>query len=378
MQLCWNLRGLVAFVLLFLNLGHRVVWADAPPPKALSSFKPLLVSETPCPDPQIFHDGMDWYIFGTAAQPFFLQGRELGPGKMRQVSVDIDYGDFKYPVLHVWGLIVEREKDGRCFGYATLHLGNFRTVIAALVPRDNARWEPGKPITRWRLAKVLIGDVARDDCSYYESKIIHEADGSRHLMYVARVGRDNHILLQRMKSPTEVDSSAAPRLLLRPSGYPSEDRNGPGSMQLVEGPSIIRLNDKYVLLYSVGDFLLNNYKLGMAFSDTLIPPAGQTYRTVKQTIPKTSREPSTTREEIIYLLQSEYPERPNYVADAVVGPGLGSVVKINGKPWLFFHGYKPDDHVRNPQNRFVFRVPLLVGIDGGEPRLDWLRAESAK
>jgi hypothetical protein len=149
-------------------------------------------------------------------------------------------------------------------------------------------------------------------------------------------------------------------------------------MQLVEGPSIIRLNDKYVLLYSVGDYLLNNYKLGMAFSDALIPPAGQTYRTVKQTIPKSSRELGTTREEIAYLLQSEYPERPNYVANAVVGPGLGSVVEINGKPWLFFHGYKPDDHVRNPQNRFVFRVPLLVSIDRGEPRLDWLRPELAK
>jgi hypothetical protein len=54
------------------------------------------------------------------------------------------------------------------------------------------------------------------------------------------------------------------------------------------------------------------------------------------------------------------------------------VVEINGKPWLFFHGYKPDDHVRNPQNRFVFRVPLLVSIDRGEPRLDWLRPELAK
>jgi hypothetical protein len=54
------------------------------------------------------------------------------------------------------------------------------------------------------------------------------------------------------------------------------------------------------------------------------------------------------------------------------------VLTIDGKPWLFFHGYKPDDAQRRPQDRFVFRAPLKVSIGQGEPRLDWLRVGPAK
>jgi len=369
------LAALALLLAVHAGLGAQSVPGPAPGHPAVA---PLLVSEFPCPDPQVFHDGSDWFIFGTAARPFFLQGREFGVGKMRRVELDVDYGDFAHRVHQVWGMVVEREPDGRCHAYGTLHLGDYRTVIAAFAPRDGARWEPGKPVTRWRLASVMVGDADRGDCGYYESKVLREADGSRHLMYVARVGRDNHILARRMKSPTELDPSAKPRLLLRPSGYRSEDRNGPGGMQLVEGPSLTRLTGKFVLLYSVGDFRLNNYKLGMAFSDTLMPPEGSTYRTVRHALPAVAGGRPDAGEEIAYLLQSEHADRPNHIGHAVVGPGLGSVVEVGGRHWLFFHGYKPDDRERRPPNRFVFRVPLSVAIDAGEPRLDWLRVGPAK
>jgi hypothetical protein len=297
---------------------------------------------------------------------------------MRRVEPDVDFGALAHRVHQVWGMVVEREAEGRCHAYGTLHLGDYRTVIAAFVPRDGERWKPGKPVTRWRLARVMVGDADRGDCGYYESKVLREADGTRHLMYVARVGRDNHIVARRMRSPTELDPSAKPRLLLRPSGYPSEDRNGPGGMQLVEGPSIARLDGKFVLLYSVGDFRLNNYKLGMAFSDTLIPPEGQPYRTFKIPLAARGSLGGPVGEEIAYLLQSEHPDRPNYIGSAVVGPGLGSVIDVDGRPWLFFHGYKPDDRERRPQNRFVYRAPLTVGIRESEPGLGWLRVESAR
>ena len=147
---------------------------------------------------------------------------------------------------------------------------------------------------------------------------------------------------------------------------------------MAEGSSITRLNDKFVLLYSVGDFRLNNYKLGMAFSDTLIPPEGSTYQTVRHALPAKADGRAIAGQEIVYLLQSEYADRPNCIEHAVVGPGLGSVVEVGGRPWLFFHGYKPDDRDRRPQNRFVFRVPLALAIGAGEPRLDWLMIGDAK
>jgi hypothetical protein len=194
-------------------------------------------------------------------------------------------------------------------------------------------------------------------------------------MYVARTGRDNCIYAQKMKSWSEIDASAPRRLLLKPEGYRSEDRNGPGSMQLVEGGSIIKWNGKYILLYSVGDFLLQNYKLGMAFSNSIIPPQGQTYRSVKLPDPKRIWGKSNHPDEIGYLLQSEKPEWPNFSARFVVGPGLGSIVKIDDRPWLFFHGYKPDDRERRPENRFVFRTPITIATDRNEPKLSWLHVD---
>lgn len=335
----------------------------------------LLLSEFPCPDPYVFHDGSDWYIFGTGARPFFLQGRELGEGKMKRVFLELDYAGFPLKVAQIWGFIVHRHTDGSSHGYGTLHLGNFHTVIASFEPQASARWEQGKPITAWKFKSVVVGNPNRKDWKYYESKILIDANNTIYLMYVANTGRDNFIFAQKMKSWSEIDRSSPPRLLLKPEGYRSEDRNGPRSMQLVEGGSIFKWKDKYILLYSVGDFLLNNYKLGMAFSDSLIPPRGQTYRKVKLSDPRHIWGASGHKDEIGYLLQSEKPNWPNYSGRFVIGPGLGSIVMIDDKPWLFFHGYKPADKKRHPENRFVFRVPLTIALDRGAPRLRWLHAD---
>ncbi len=331
------------------------------------------VSEIPCPDPFVFHDGSDWYVFGTGGQPFFLQGKTLGDGQMRKVLLDIDYGDFALPVAHIWGFVVERETSGECHAYGTLHLGKFHTVIAAFEPREGRRWEAGRPVTHWRFHRLLVGDPARENWNCYESKILRHPDGSRYLMYVERQGRDNVILTHRLKSWSERDETASPRVLLRPEGFRSEDRNTPGGLQLVEGPSIFQWRNTFVLLYSVGDYARGNYKLGMAFSDTLIPPPGRYYEKVRRPDPGRVWGEGGSGEEIGYLLQSEKPGWPNYSAGAVVGPGLGSIVSIDQTPWLFFHGYAPGDRERRPENRLVFRAPLTIAIDHGPPRLEWMR-----
>jgi len=194
-------------------------------------------------------------------------------------------------------------------------------------------------------------------------------------MYVANTGRDNFIFVQKMKSWSEIDAASPRKMMLKPEGYRSEDRNGAGGMQIVEGGSVSKWKGKYILLYSVGDYLLNNYKLGMAFSESLIPAQGQTYHSVKLADPQRIWGESSHRDEIGYLLQSEKPRWPNYCGDVVVGPGLGSIVTIKEKSWLFFHGYKPEDKERRPENRFVFRVPVTVAIDRGAPSLEWLHVD---
>lgn len=366
-------RTCTLVVALFLNACFWCGTATAQSAHAPRS-GPLLVSEHPCPDPQVFNDGADWYVFGTGAKPFFLQGSEFGEGKMRKVELQLDYGDFPLKVEHVWGFVVHRHTDGTHHGYGTLHLGSFRTVIGYFEPRETERWERGKPIAKWRLKNIVVGNPARQDWNYYESKVLEDTDGSRYLMYVARTGRDNYMYARKLKAWGQLDPTAKPRVMLQPDGHRSEDRNGPGSMQLVEGGSIFKWRGKYILFYSVGDFVLNNYKLGVAFSDTLIPPAGQTYRKIKLPDPERVWGASHLRTDVGYLLQSEKPEWPNYSGRVVVGPGLGSIVMIDHQPWLFFHGYKPDDRERRPENRFVFRVPVALEFDGDSPTLNWIRA----
>jgi hypothetical protein len=75
-----------------------------------------LVSEFPCPDPHVFYDGSDWYVFGTGARPFFLQGKEFGEGKMKKVFLELDYSEYQLKVAQIWGFIVHRHADGTYHG----------------------------------------------------------------------------------------------------------------------------------------------------------------------------------------------------------------------------------------------------------------------
>jgi hypothetical protein len=54
---------------------------------------------------------------------------------------------------------------------------------------------------------------------------------------------------------------------------------------------------------------------------------------------------------------------------------LGSLVELEGEPWLLLHGYRAEDERRHPADRYVWRVPLDVDVQGEEPQLDWLRPE---
>ena len=222
-------------------------------------------------------------------------------------------------------------------------------MIAHFVPEAGEIWSPGRPITRWKLDKVLVGDVARGDWFAYESKIVADLDGTLYLVYVTRRGRDNHIMAQKLAAPDRVDRSEPPHTLLKPSGLRSEDRNDRGGMQLVEGPSLFRYQGKCILLYSVGDYQRNNYKLGVAYSDRLIPSNGATYEKVLQKDVRKVWGRQEASSEVVYVLQSQVRDWPNYCGDLVVGPGLGSVVLLDDRLWLLFHGYRPTDPNEGPR-----------------------------
>jgi hypothetical protein len=344
-------------------------------PRTAHTTEAALVSDVPCPDPYAYRDGVNWYIFGTGAEHYFLQGKALVPGEMRKVPLDLDYANFTHPVAHIWGFTVYRHRDGAYHAYATLHLGHFRTVIGHFAPRAGEKWSPGRPITRWRLDRVLVGDVERGDWYSYDAKAVADEDGALYLIYVTRRGRDNHIMARRLAAPDRVDPDEPAHTLLEPSGLRSEDRNEPGGMQLVEGPNIIRHQGQSILLYSVGDYHLDNYKLGVAYSDSLIPPDGTRYRKVLRRDEHKVWGEQSSPFEVVYVLQSQKKDWPNDCRDLVVGPGLGCVIHLEDGPWLLFHGYRPTDVRRRPEDRFVFKLPLRIDIRGRTPSPDWLTVE---
>ena len=339
-----------------------------------SAGQPRLTPLAHLPDPYVVRFQDQWFLFGTGKTPSFYYGDRLAVTALKREQLDLLYTDPAVkPAKGVWGFIPYRHTDGSWHGYATLHYGDYRVVIAHFLPETGADWTRGKPITSWRFDKVVIGDLAAGKDTAYESKLITDETGALYLVYCdsgARA-RNVRIFAQRMSSPGSVDPSWSPRVLLSPDGYRSEDRN-PGYIQIVEGPNIFRLGTRYALLYSVGDFALNNYKLGVAYSKTLIPPPGQTYQKVLIPDPNNVWKNTGKTNEVCYLLQSEQPDWPNYCRPLFSGPGLGNLLTVDSHHFLLFHAYKPDDNVRQSSNRYVWMLPVNANADERLPMEKWI------
>jgi hypothetical protein len=296
---------------------------------------------------------------------------------MKREELQLFYDDpAARPAQGIWGFVPYQHRDGSWHGYATLHYGGFRTAIAHFLPEAGAIWRTGEPIARWRFDKILVGDLAAGKATAYESKMVTDETGALYLICSASsaAGRNVHILAQRMLDPGRIDPRWAPRPLLDPEGYRSEDRN-PGYIQIVEGANVTKIGSKYVLLYSVGDFSLNNYKLGVAYSDRLVPSPGRTYR--KVLIPDAGNVWGNAgrTNEVCYLLQSEQSDWPNYCRELVSGPGLGNIVAIGRDYWLVFHGYKAGDKDHDARNRYVWALRLKVNMDERRPMQEWIRPD---
>jgi beta-xylosidase len=327
-----------------------------------------LVANDPLPDPFVYTHGDTWYIFGTAG--FMLQGKSLSPEGLGKVGLELDL--LTTPPPQVWGFYVYKHTDGSYHAYATLHFGYHRTAVGHLVPQAGQTWTEGNPITKWRLTGVLVGDVEAGRFAY-ESKIIKDTDGTLYLVYSAFRPGTSRICIwaQRMLDPATVDTSSPPRALLEPEGYRSEDRN-PGGIQLVEGASFAKFGGKYVMVYTVGDYMLDNYKIAVAYSDSLIPPESKTYEKVLIPDPANLWGNDAPGKEISYILQTQIPGWPNYCRHLVGAPGVGSILQIAGRHWLIFHGYRPDAEHRNPEYRYVWMVPLNIRVSEVRPREEWI------
>ena len=121
--------------------------------------------------------------------------------------------------------------------------------------------------------------------------------------------------------------------------------------RLVEVGNIIKVDGKYLMLYSVGSYKSPVYKIGVAWSGTFLPPHGATYRKVTMPDPK-GVWGSRSEQEVDYLLQSRLPNWPNCAGDTVRAPGVGSLVECDGNWYLFFAGYGPKEKPSGPSHTF--------------------------
>lgn len=253
------------------------------------------------------------------------------------------------------------------------HAAPWTVVVHAHAPHASPSTVPAK----WVADALLAGSFKHPEKANYDGKYFEDG-GKLYLIYSKMLTAspvEDGIVAQEMASPSR-PAKSGPALLLGPQnadgGYNSEYFFGlhqPKKFKLIETGNITRIDGKYVMAYSTGAFNERDYKSGLAWSDTLIPPHGSSYRRIlrKDTAGVWGKPGGT---EVDYLLQSQEKAWPHYAADRVVAPGVPSVVDNGGKWNLYFAGYLPTDAPVLPDGHFdashrrPYVMPLKVDIPG--------------
>jgi hypothetical protein len=120
---------------------------------------------------------------------------------------------------------------------------------------------------------------------------------------------------------------------------------------------VLPSGSKYVMFYSTGDFALNNYKLGIAYSDVLIPSAGKQYSKPKVNDGFNVWGNSKPNREVVYILQAQKSGWSNYCGTLVNGPGLGNLVQYMGNYYIVFHARFPGQ-MGSGKGRWIWICPV--------------------
>jgi hypothetical protein len=232
------------------------------------------------------------------------------------------------------------------------------------------------PPSSWIGDKVLVDSFSKDVDANYDGKYFRTPSGDLYLIYQKQhkesregIKRDG-VVAQPMSDPKTLDGDLT-WLLLPDENLNSENYvldNG-GKFKLIETGNMRAINGKFIIAYSVGAFNDPAYKIGIAYSDTFLPKAGQQYRKVKKINPA-NLWGSKANKEVYYLLQaSANHDSWHFVRDQVLAPGVPTVAKLGENDgWvLTFAGYDPDDAPREDgkfqaNHRRPYFIELEVNI----------------
>lgn len=276
--------------------------------------------------------------------------------------------------------------------------GSWDMVFASEIDRGNTRWNvifhahadhsTSKTVpTHWTGDSVLVGSLSKSDAANYDGKLVRDG-GHLYLVYEGALATKPQIygvVAQPMLSPSR-PARQHPITLLAPSrsdgGLNSENRFSPAQksgFKIVETGNIVKVNGKYVMVYAVGAFDRPDYKIGVAYSDSLIPAHHGQYR--KVTMQDTDGIwGQRGHQEVRYLLQSQKKNWPNYAAAAVQAPGVGSLITQNGHWYLFFAGYSTTEKPSTETGKFTasHRQPYYMPIDLALPLHESVAAATPK
>ena len=236
--------------------------------------------------------------------------------------------------------------------------------------------------TVWVTDSVLVGSFTEPAKANYDGKYFSD-NGKLYVLYSKRLSKDGEpahdgIVAQALISATE-PAAEPPVTLLQPEtangGFNSEYFFGlppKNDFKLVETGNITKIGNTYVMAYSTGAYNQPDYKTGLAYSDAFLPQPGAYYRKIV-TPDAADVWGQPDHEEVLYLLQSQEPAWPNYVAMQVVAPGVPSIVKDKSGSWLlYFAGFDPGDHPLSKRtgnfdasHRRPYFVKLNVAIPEG-------------
>ncbi len=300
------------------------------------------------PDPTIFRDGETYYLTGTE------HGRVTEPGSVG--------GGYAFPVLQSTDLVNWRPADmgnpaGKaldrktafgtaCFWapqmfkyrdrYYYAYCANFRLAIAAADRlSDGFKAYADFPAKKGQIDPfVFVDDDGRAYvyCSNWDIGGLGGAILSDDLKKV----EGEWTLCLRNDRPWEKIPLGARQLELNAKfGYKGHDAFQ-ASTGVVEGPTVVKRNGKYVLFYSANDYRSPDYCVGAAVADAPLGP----WRKV-QDGPVLSREDT-----------------------GLGGTGHGDVFfKPDGSMWYVFHAHNSAIRI-HPRRTGMIRLVETVGADG--------------
>ncbi|MGI4757903.1 MAG: hypothetical protein ACRYGF_13765 [Janthinobacterium lividum] len=205
----------------------------------------------------------------------------------------------------------------------------------------------------WIVDAILVGSVTQPGTkANYDGKYFEDG-GNLYLLFSKALQASplhDGVVAQLMDSP-KAPASSETVTLIEPEndsfgGYNSEYffPSVSSPFKLVETGNVTKVDGKYAIAYSTGDFQNGNYKAAVAWSDTFLPKAGTTYKKVLLPDPTGVWGGPSGRPEVLYLLQAQKNAWPNDVFDQVQSPGVPAIVQDPGGTWyLFFAGYDPGE-----------------------------------